>query len=362
MPFNSMLAISATKDVLFGGFFLLTVVLLYDLFYRLKTDTKFSLKQHKFLIISLVLAMTAFILFRKNALYVVAIWLIISVIVMPRIFKRQVFCITLGSILLATGIQAGLTQLYQATSILKHEALAIPMQNLIVTAANHPEIIPEYGNHELLFGIIDRDLFPEEMSETIAPHIVDPVKLRWQRAPEVTTEQILSAWIKYGVQYPLDYLDSWAVITVSAWSPINNDYARVYGGTAVGYLETNFMYHPKIGDAHPNSKFPWLQSLLNYEFRDNHYADNPITFLLLAPALYAWILVFCFAYAWYRRARLQTAMLLMPILLFGTVLLAPCILVRYMYPPMITAPIFLMVNFLPSSLSIFAPSSPRSDS
>lgn len=336
MPFNPIMAISATKDVSFAAFVVLSAVFAYD-FIKFPSGQKFPWYKYLALIVSLAFMM----LLRNNGLYVVAVWCIIGLIFIAKTHKKRFLCVGLSSFALYGAIFAAFFYIGGASSSrLEYEAFCVPFQTIIGTAIRHPEIVPAYGEHQSFLGIADRDLFPEYIGSSFHPYTADSAKFNFVNIKGIPKTDLIKAWLKLSAQYPGDSLDIWGRLTLSSWHIPSDDYNHVYTNWARGYLEFAALNTEAAPNVQFSSKLPWLKQEIEYYLQDNNYTKNPIVFVLFSPALYLWAIIFLILYLCYRRHHSPVIAIVLPLLLYGTVLLGPCILVRYMYPIMLAAPVF----------------------
>ena len=93
------------------------------------------------------------------------------------------------------------------------------------------------------------------------------------------------------------------------------------------------------------SLLPGLRAVMEQIVSDNSYQNIPILRLLFAPAFYWWLLCLYMAAVIYKR---QYTLLLPAVFLvcyYLTLLLSPAVLVRYMYPFVVTAPVLFCCLF-----------------
>lgn len=351
-PVNSILSISMTKDVLFSGCFLICFLKLYEL--AENPESYFAASRRSSRTIAFYAAphsvgrITVFLLFgvlmlslRSNAVYVMVVLLPVGFLLSKKGFRRSFGLLLLSLLCLYGGFQTLLYHAMGAEDGEAQEAYCVPMQCLVGTALRHPELIPEDETGQLLMGIVPRDLFSEDLSDNFDPHLADPVKERWRRMDPEDFDGIalLKTWVSYGLQYPVDYADIWGTLSLGAWYPLDTTHGHIYAGQ--GYLLTDFKAISVMQMERPASRLPWLRDLLEKIATENVQENIPVISLLFAPATYVWVMLFCIVLALYRRQYAQLLPLALLFLYWGTVLLGPCILVRYLYPVMVTVPLLL---------------------
>ena len=92
-----------------------------------------------------------------------------------------------------------------------------------------------------------------------------------------------------------------------------------------------------VDEAH--SYLPALRSAMEHIVSDNAYQKIPVLRILFAPAFYWWLLCMFMAAVIYNR---QYRLLIPAVFLVGyylTLLFSPTVLIRYMYPLVVTVPV-----------------------
>lgn len=341
VPFHSILSISMTKDVLFSGCWLVCTLKLYDMLD--KPDIFFRSKKK---LISFLIVLCAMLSLRSNAVYAFAAAAVLGVFVTDKAWRKQFVLLCLAGLCIYGGFQSCLFHMMKAEKGYSQEAFCIPMQCLVGTAIRHQELIPEYGTGQLLMDVIPRDWFTENLESSYDPYLVDPVKMRWQMLgrDEFDPVHLVKVWISYGMKYPIDYLDIWGTLTLGAWYPFDEIHARIYDNyesERQGYLLTDFKYISEMAMERPASKWPGLERLYEKIATENVHQEVPVISLLFAPAAYCWVLFFAIFQALYQRRYRELLPLGMLFLYWGTVLLGPTVIVRYLYPAMVTVPFIL---------------------
>ena len=339
-PVHAILSVSVTKDVLFSGCFLVCCIKAYDMLDEPQTFFCTRKKWISFLVFAGLMC-----LLRSNGIYVFVVWTLLAVWLFHKEYRSRFLALCLSVICLFLVTEKGLEIGMGAEEGPAQEAYCVPMQCLVGTAIRHPELIPEDGAGELLLGVVPRDLFSDDLEKNFDPHLADPVKERWQRMDreDFSGTALLKTWIAYGLQYPLDYMDIWGSLTLGAWYPFDETHAYIYAseGERQGYLLTDFKYITEMEMERPESKWPAMERLYEKIATENVHQDIPGISLLFAPATWCWLLFFCMIRALYLRKYRELIPMGLLFLYWGTVMLGPTILVRYLYPVMLGAPFVL---------------------
>lgn len=343
-PVNPILSVSMTKDVLFSGCWLVLSVKLYDM---ADAPENFFASWKKQL--SFVVFLCFMLALRSNAIYAFVPGIFLAVCLFGKLgksFQRKLILLAFGGIAASLILQGSLFVAMRAEKGEAQEAFCVPMQCLVGTAVRHPELVPEFGTGQELFGIVPRDLFPEKFEKGYDPHLADLAKMRWLSLSqeEFDPGELLKTWISYGVRYPADYIDIWGNLTLGAWYPLDVTHAQIYDkyeGPRQGYLLTDYKYVSEIGMERPPSKWPAMERLYEKIATENIHQKIPVISLLFAPASYCWVLFFCIVLALYRKRYLELVPLGLIFFLWATVMLGPTVLVRYLYPAMVMTPLVL---------------------
>ena len=119
-------------------------------------------------------------------------------------------------------------------------------------------------------------------------------------------------------------------------------HAQIYGigsESGFGYLSTDNRAMPAGCEIVEHSFLPGLRAAMERVVSDNSYQKVPVVRILFAPAFYWWLLCMYLAAAIYRR---EYRLLLPAVFLaayYLTLLLSPAVLIRYMYPFVVTVPV-----------------------
>lgn len=338
MPFCSILSISTTKDILFTGVFMLLVTAAFDIIWDSPEMTFTPSFMIRFVVIGALLG-----LLRSNGIYILAGWAVLGSLFAGKKRRLRFLLLCLLSVAIAFGADRGLRHLVKANAVHRKEALSVPIQCFVGTALRHPELIPPYGSGELLFNIFPRDYYPPDLEAAFKPCLADPAKHYWGMYPseEIDITEVIKTWVNVGLTYPSDYADIWGTLTLGAWYPYDTSHAEIY--EANEYLLTDFKENRDLGIVRSESRLPALRNALEQIASYHVHQDIPVVNLLFAPATYVWILIAFFA-AFIALLQGQELFPLIPAaLLFLTILLGPCILVRYMFPFMTLAPLYLAI-------------------
>jgi hypothetical protein len=324
-PLNPMFAVTATKDVLFGAFFLIFVVLLVD---NLRKKELFTLPQtFAFLVIGSLM-----LIFRKNSLYAfyVAIpFLILAVKGWQR--KMQMGLLILGTLLcfqLTNLFFIDLTAAVDNGS--RREALSVPLQQLARVASYHRDEMPDELYEEFILYVQESDI------AFYNPYNSDAIKNNAnEQLLRSNFGNFLKLWLKVGLQFPDEYLESFLTNTMGYWY-LGDTFYQIGDGIS--------SYHTLIGMGDEVIKEDLCKPVgvvYNYLFYDMKYREIPLFSLLFNPALYFWLLVFYFCAAIYQKQYCKMIPMIYVLAYILTCLLGPLVALRYVYGVVVTTPVIV---------------------
>lgn len=324
-PANSILALSTTKDVLFAA-----LVLLFTLKGYGKNPaglTKIGETAVYVLLAALML------LFRNNAVYAFAV----SVpIVYIGLRKQKKYLYTALLVLVLFGISAfGLKSATHAKSGSPREMLSVPLQQMARVRVEAEERLNPVMRQEL-----DKYIPAEWVFAAYDPHLADPVKNR--AVVHDDPAGLVKTWARLGLQYPTIYVDAFLDNSLGLWYLWDTSHAQVYGiGTesGFGWLSTDNRTMPAGCEIVEKSFLPGLRAFMERIVSDNVYQKLPLIRLLFAPALYWWLLWLYLMTALYHKRGREALPAVFLIAYYLTLLLSPTVIVRYMYPLMVTVPV-----------------------
>lgn len=337
-PVNSILALSTTKDVLFSALVLLYTVGLYRMVCDGKTETGMG---HKDMWIWLAITVLM-LLMRNNAVYA----LLVSVpVVCLGLHKdgglqqasnlwRKYFLLSLLGMGLFAAANAGLKAATGAENGSPREMLSVPLQQMARTRVKEEETLSPQMRQEL-----DAYLSSEWVFAAYNPHLADPVKLR--AVIHDNPVGFLRTWLQLGLEHPQTYIDAFLDNSIGYWFLEDRTHAEIYGNgteSGFGYLSTDNRTMPAGCEIIEHSYLPGLRSLMEEIVSENAYQKIPVIRILFAPAFYWWLLCLCLAVAIYRRQYRLILPAMFLVVYYLTLLLSPTVLIRYMYPFVVTVP------------------------
>lgn len=330
-PVNSILAVSTTKDVLFSGLVLLYIVMLYQWYAGREKKTKGF--DARFVLVSVLM-----LLFRNNAVYAWAVCqpLLLLLARKERKRKRYVFIAAATFILFLLG-SMGLKTAVSAQSGSPREMLSVPLQQMARTRVMHEAEIEDDMRSRL-----DAYLPSDWVFAAYNPYLADPVKNR--AVIHDDPAGLIKTWAQLGIQFPLTYVDAFLDNSIGYWYLADKTHSTIYGvgmESGFGYLSTDNRTMPAGYEIVEHSYLPGLRFFLERLISDNEYQNIPVLPVIFAPAFYWWMLCLYVAFFLYRREYRMLLPALFPAVYYLTLLLSPTVLIRYMYPFVISCPMML---------------------
>lgn len=341
-PANSVLALSTTKDVLFSALVLLYTIMLYHMI----CDRKMRIGKRNGCILVIVSALM--LLFRNNAVYA-------FVVSIPFVYAGCRKCHDLqeagrktkgarGYLILSAAALfffviagTGLKTVTNAYAGSPREMLSVPLQQMARTRVMKEQQIDSDLRQEL-----DAYIPSEWVFAAYDPHLADPVKN--SAVIHGDSMGLIKTWIKLGLRYPDVYIDAFLDNSIGYWYLEDISHAQIYGigsESGFGYLSTETRDLPAGCEIVPHSYLPGLRTMMEKVVSDNEYQRIPVLRIMFAPAFYWWMLCLYMAAAVYRRKY----MMLLPVCFlaayYATLLLSPTVLIRYIYPFVVTVPVLI---------------------
>lgn len=326
-PFHSLMAISSTKDVLFSVFVLLFLLQLHKVIGKEPLYVKDS--------ILLFITGLLMLLFRNNAPHAYALFLILIIVsvLLKEVRLRNVsvlLIILIAYVLINNALISGLHA--EKSSIA--EAASIPAVQM---GRIHSEGIANAKDEEIINRYIDwnRAHYDE--------HLADGLKENLKSIN--TTTDLLEMYldsINLSIKHPLVSIDSFLYLHEGAWYIGDKSHTRIYGE---GLTNRQGYFPTEIKDGFGfqlNSKLPVLEHIIEVLFSGNAYQKITVLPILLSPAFYNWICIFCICIMFSKKKKRDCLAASFLICLIFTTLLGPTVLVRYYYPIIVSCPLLLL--------------------
>ena len=379
-PLVSVFVMCTTKDVLFGAFFVLFLLLFAErqFFIGSVGDRRLSAgrlsgnllseeqspgdsltgerksvaqsaqgqayeKKRCIVDILWVLSGILMILFRNNALYAMLVFGLFFVLFSCKKERLRALILTVLLIAGGKGALLGLQYGFHAHSGSEIEKYSVIYQSMARVGKM------QSGNlTDETYALLDTYVTAECWGD-YNPPLADTIKAAVQKENFNKKKswdnmgQVFSAWVKIGLEYPNEYIDAFLDLTRGYWFLDDTSHAEMLGVGGEERMGLLYTYNSAAEESLPGmqhiSKFPWLEEKLEKLLSENAYYDLPVAANLFKPAFWCWLLVIYLFYAIYDRDRGRLLIGLYPMAYFATMLLGPTAIVRYVFPFLIAMPL-----------------------
>lgn len=339
-PTHGMLAVSVTKDTIYGALVMVFTAYVYELSVREECPDRAWLTCYVFLSVLLLL-------FRNNSIYA---WILYVVVLSVCTWRRRLFFRRLlvchgAALLFYLLVNGGMIRAVSATSdTYAREMLSVPAQQIARVVQYHEEELTKQDLEAL--GAVWEEGLPEYV-----PAIADRSK-RDISGDRETLQSFAGEWISLGLRYPGEYLKAFLLKNKGIWDLADTTYLNDVYSYAKGYLQITYpsdqqTYMEALAPGYErHQKLQILQSLYRYfAAGDELWRYCPPMALVMQPAFYTFLLLFyCLCCIGLKKPVLLLPAVF-PLALLGTLLLGPCVLIRYMYPLMLSAVILALLLF-----------------
>ena len=320
-PVMQVLAFNTTKDVLFGAIFLHFVLNCYYWLMYQRKRTKQDM-------IMLILSGVLMCLLRNQGIYVIMVLLLIS---MAMNWKDKRFLASLCSIVIIS--QSFFFVTNHTLGIEKGDAremLSVPMQQMALVCKLYSEGQPVNLTQEEFdkFMLVVNQEHLKELSLLVS----DPIKSNFNTY--ILKDDLagyLSLYISVGLRNPGYYMTALRGLIQSYWdmsvNPVRN---LTYENT---FPEVSERFGISQESLLPEYK-EYLTDYIFYEMSEK----IPIISWILQPGLCIWLMSALIGLAIAKKDKAVLLAVLTGMLFFGTLLLGPIALLRYLYPLMLLTP------------------------
>lgn len=314
-----LLAMSPTKDVLFGIFYMLLVIKVLTVFEKNKKPD-----------ITLVILTVLCMIFRQNSTYAFSLLVIPFLIILFKCCgKKNFICgvICVVAAILVMAIYTG--PFYKVLDVKpgsKAEFLSVPSQQFASVYLKHGEELDSQDR------IMLEKLFYNEAFEGYRPKLADKTKGNLNLdVLETNKSTYASLYFKLLKQYPGDFFDSFLILNYGLWYP--DATMDLYEDGENLYFSTDYQL------AIPSSKLP----ALNEYYMSFASVESGLKRILIMPALILYLALFSLLRGCKNKEPGGIFTGLATILIFATFLLGPCASIRYLYYIYILAPLLVAI-------------------
>lgn len=337
-PFVSVFAVCTTKDVYFTAFFVIFVCLFAEIVIM-------QSGKNLWLEAVWVLEGVLMMLFRNNALYAVAVFMVAYLFLGERKHRVRMLVLCLLLCIGGKGASEGM-HLVLGTQIRSSgiEMFSVPINQFARVGSIHGENLPAE-----ISELIDQYV-PKELWEKYNPWISDPIKGNmgtvYDEEWEGNLGNMLLAWAEVGLHYPNEYIDAFLHLTSGYWFIDDVSWAEVLGYGREGRMGAIYTYTSNTSEVIPEgipqeSRLPGLQYVLEGIVSDNCFFEWPVISILFKPAFYSLMLLGMFLMGIYVKQKDKWLFYLLPLAYLATMFLGPVTQSRYILPIMMITPLIL---------------------
>ena len=355
-PVFPMYAVCSAKDTLFNAAFLLMLVQLVKLLETVYAQKKGNedttdcegktgcfAKTNGIDAVLFVISSMVMMLFRNNGRMAYMV-LFAGVMVFAWVqWKKERFWMRLTvmmlvSFLLYTGVDKTLAFVTHAQPGGKQEMLTVPIQQLTRTYKYSPEAFSQ-EDKELLISYIPEDIlaiYDADLSDLVKVHFDNK---KFAENPS----EFLGLWLRTFAKKPVTYLNAWFMTSYGYWYP--DTIINVYGGQGrftFQYEESSYFGFETEQPGERDSKFPWLEEQYRKMSLELYQQNVPGVSMLFAPGFLFWVFMGCAFISIYRKRYVWLLPVISILLLWGTVILGPTFLVRYVLILWFALPVLLV--------------------
>ena len=321
-PLHMVMAVNATKDVLFGGFFALTLVFLNEM----------NAKPTHSLYTKIAVCGAFAVMLRNNMAYAALAWLVIWAIGSGKRGRHAALTMLLA-LILGVGGNAALKQATHAADGDISEMLSWPIQQLARVRLYDGDKLDDEEK-----AAID-ELMPGEAWRLYDPTVSDPVKFEFDtQAFRADTKKYIDVWLSVGKKCAGTYLDAIAALTYPFFYPYREYHVSGYYvqmGMSEAYDESWCNFDPPES----RSLFPRVLASLSWRFGAKGAMQIPGIGWLFNTGVIVWVMLFFVLREMYWGRWMRFGAALLPVLLWGTYLLGPVMAGRYIYPFVCVLPV-----------------------
>lgn len=329
VPYHPVSAFTATKDTIFAGLFLLTVLETYCIVQDLES---FFLSWKKMLrYVILVFFMCAF---RNTGIYIFVFSLPAFVVVCRKYWKRAV-SIGLGCLVMWVVFTGPVYAFLHAEKGSSAEMLSVPMQQMAHVMMDARD---EFTSEEWKLAV---QYIPDY--EKYAPRVADPVKDTFNaelfdRSPA----KFVALWGKMAARCPVLYLEAFLDMNQGFWDPFV-EYPDP--GTYLAYIPYHSADAGQVGVLWEGQVFvqqslrPPLSTLYEKMTESGSYNRIPGMKLLYSSAAAFWLIIAGIIFCVVKKKWRMAAPFFLLIGLWGTLMVSPVVVFRYGYPLITCLPV-----------------------
>ena len=333
LPYNGVLAISTIKDTLFTGLCAMLCLTLWEI---AESPEAFLIRKRNLArLFGICLTMS---LLRHNAVFATLPALLV-VILLCRNGRKKAVAACAVTLLFCLAAPRCLQYATHAKALLSSELMSVPCQQLMRTASRATDLTEEeYDEISAWFS---------DAIHRYRPSYADPAKggnfdlERYNEHPEA----YWSMYLKYAKRYPRIYAEAFLANCMGIWYPDDTTHAHTMDSEEWDfvYLKTGNIVPEIVGEVNAHSYLPAYRTWIYNSMHHSRHENVPLYAQLFKPSTYVYLMLALTLLLRYRREK-KFALCTLPTWgIIFSLLFSACILVRYSYPFMTCAPMFLLL-------------------
>ena len=319
-PVIQMYVLCSAKDTLYSAGMILVIVLLLQLFEE--RESAVSWKTYGLLLVSLFV-MAAM---RHNGFYILLLLIPVTGIGADKNKRKKVLAAGIGALALYLLVTGGLGRLLHAQENGENqEMLTVPIQQLVRVYSCSPSVFTKEEREILL------TFLPEEALQRYTPKLSDRVKIDFNNESyKENPSQFWKLWWSVGRKAPAAYLNAWLLTSYGFWYP--DAVIDVYRGNTVftyTYEDSSYFGFETELPGVRESKIPFLNEWFRRLSLELFQQKVPVLSMLFSPGFLFLIYLSGLLFLMKQKEFGRVLAFLPVVLNWGTVILGPTYLVRY---------------------------------
>ncbi len=339
LPYNPVLAISMTKDILFSAFFAFLILIL----------CRMTEKTDMLMCVLLVVTGVINILFRNNASYAL-MFLIPAFLISQDGIKKKLLTALLALIMVVTGLgcKTLIRTSMDAIPGSEMEKYSVPIVQMVrVIKYQEENLTPE---QRAILSRYITDYLWGDYYPWIADGPKSTVSAYNSSAWIGEGNTLIKDYVTIGKAYPNDYFDALIGLTIGYFYVGDRSHAEMLGygdDSDLGLLYTfNASPNAAMEEGIPSRSFlPSVEKMYSHIVNGNSYYKWPIVSVLMTPAFYFWFFILDLFIVLYKKSRKGIVIFSYPFFYLMTMILGPCVNFRYIYPFIVALPILTAFVF-----------------
>lgn len=331
-PYNQLLSITTTKDVIFAGLVLVFIIHLYKM-----TKEKYKFSDYIFLLIIGVLMLLS----RNNAIYTLKISLPFIILVLIK-DKKNIIKVTSVFLLIIIIYQNINNYLYKSITEESDEGnlrISVFSQAVGKVAKDKEEELTEEEKEKISYYFNDY----KKLGQVYQINIADStIKMVNGKNINENKKEFFKFIIELGKKYPMTYIESFLNTIRGYWYIQDVSFSEISIYNHPGAIEL-YDYGIARGEYRVihDSKLPKLKEFYKNMFCLNYYQKIPVLYIIFQPAIYFYTVLAFLLYEIYKNEKSKLVIAVFLFTFYASCYLAHCSIIRYMYPVMVSMPFVL---------------------